>query len=99
MRSPGFFSAWSQRIGESGVESERRYQNAIILKFPHAYFEKAHDVSHIVLKAQINHAVGFVHTQILAALQGKAAFLQHVNEATRSRNNDVKTLVERMRLF
>ena len=33
------------------------------------YLEKTHDVSHVVLKTEVNHSIGLVHAKELAAVK------------------------------
>jgi len=44
-----------------------------------SYLEKAHNVSYIILEAEINHSVGLVHTEKLATVEVDFPLLQHVD--------------------
>lgn len=64
-----------------------------------SHLEKTHDVPHIVLEPEVDHAVCFVHAKEFAIVKGKSLLLQHIDQTTRSGNHDMKTLVQNMTLL
>ena len=64
-----------------------------------AYLEEAHDVAHVVLEAQVDHSVSFVHAEVLAVVEGEPLLLKHVDEAAGSCHHDVQAFVEDVALL
>lgn len=63
------------------------------------HLEEAHDASYILLEAQINHAIRFVHAKKFAPVQSKSLSFEHIYKSPGSRDNDVNAIVENMRLL
>ena len=64
-----------------------------------SYFEEAHDVSYIVLKPQVDHSVGFVHTKVLAIVECELFLLQHVDESARGSDHNMQSIVHHTALL
>lgn len=69
----------------------RREQERVAL-----IFEVRHDTAHIVLEAHVDHAVRFVHAEVLAVIGVQPAPLQHVHQAAWSRDDYVHALVQHL---
>jgi hypothetical protein len=52
------------------------------------------DLLHVWLEAHVNHSVGFVHDNVRALIQHQVAILQHINETTRSGDDNLTTQTE-----
>ncbi len=63
------------------------------------YLEKAHDITNVILKAQVNHAIGLVHTQEFAVIESETSLFEHINQTTWCSHKYVQTLVEDVTLL
>ena len=57
-----------------------------------SHLEITHDISYVVLKTEVDHSIGFVHTKELAAIKVDLFLLQHVDQPSRCRNYDMNSL-------
>ena len=62
-------------------------------------FEEAHDVPNVILKAEVNHSVCFVHAEILAPIEDEALLFQHADKSTRGGYHNMQTFVQYMALL
>lgn len=53
--------------------------------------EEAHNVPHILLEPHVNHAIGFVEAEVLAASKAELALLEHVLQTSGGGDDHVET--------
>jgi hypothetical protein len=61
--------------------------------------EERHDVTDVLLKAKIDHAVRLVHAKVSAVIKHETPLLEHVLKAARRRDDDMETLAQYTRLI
>ena len=53
----------------------------------------------LFFKPEVNHAIRFIHAKVFAAFKREAPLLKHIDEATRSCNDNVDPFAQRVRLL
>jgi hypothetical protein len=63
------------------------------------YLEEAHYVPHVVLEAKVDHSIRLIHAKKLAVIERETFPLEHVNQATGSGDDNMKTFGHGRTLF
>lgn len=63
------------------------------------HLEETHNISHIIFESQVNHPIRLVHTEVFAVIERESFLLQHIDESSWCRYDDMQPLVERMALL